>query len=235
MAAHFKLDLTAFRVGTARRLRWLHVILLGSLVTAVAAMAAEAPPPDWTRPPPDFRQMPALPRVRHAAAATQTTLEGLMVGTDDKGLAPGDGVTVLVTHTDGSEVKQWIVAIEAVAPTEKEKKVQQRGARFFSSSGYEFRFGSTRAVLELKVVGPLGPDEVGAEAKVPEVKRRRVGVGADFLGLGLDRVPASNLRAKEIRAANPQLPPGRFADRQSAFSAGVGYRAATGGRSRRLC
>jgi hypothetical protein len=180
------------------------------LVSASFATATEAAPPDWTRPPPDFRQMPALPRVRQAAVATQTPLAGLAVGADDSGLAPGDGVTVLVTHTEGGELKQWIVAIEAVAPTEKEKKAPERGARFFSSSGYEFRFGSTRAVLELKVVGPLGPGEAGAKAKTPEVKRRRVGVGADFLGLGLDRVPATYLRAKAIRAGNPELPPGQL-------------------------
>ena len=175
---------------------------------AVAAGAEDVKP---SRQPPDFRQLAPLPGVREAAQVAQFALEGLASPVGREGLRPGDSVTALVTLTDGKELKQWLIEVTAVVPNEKEKKAMTRLTRLFTSSGYEFNFGSGRAALEIRMFGPLREGDTGRKAATaPEVERRRIVTGSDFLALGLERMPALILRKRAAEAANPSLSEGIF-------------------------
>lgn len=161
---------------------------------------------EWTRPPPEFRQVAALESVRQAAGVTHLSLENMSAQVERAVLQPGDRVTSLLTLTEGKKFKQWVIELEGVAPNEKEK--EKTGAtqtrRFFSSNGYEFSFGSGRAILQMKIIGPLDAADLGRKAATaPEVNRRRIAVGADYLALGLERVPAVVLRMRAAKEANP--------------------------------
>jgi hypothetical protein len=175
---------------------------------AVAAGAEEVQP---SRQPPDFRQLAPLPSVREAAHAAQFALEDLASPVSREGLRPGDSVTALVTLSEGKELKQWLIEVAAVVPSEKEKKAVTRSTRLFTSSGYEFNFGSGCAALEIRMFGPLREDDTGRKAATaPEVKRRRIVTSSDFLALGLERMPALILRKRAAEAANPSLSEGIF-------------------------
>lgn len=183
----------------------------GGGVMLISVVTMRADEKEWTRQPPDFRQVKMLESTRQAAAAARIPLEGLLLPVDRAGVRPGDWVTALVTWSEDEKLKQWIVSLEAVEPSEKEKKTKVQTSRFFTSSGYEFRFGSERAALEIKLVGPLEEKDAGRKtATTPEVKRRRITVGADYLALGLDRVPATTVRVRAAKAANPNLPAGNL-------------------------
>lgn len=209
MAAHFKLDLPRLthgrRCGRGRRLG----IAFIAAAVAIGARGAEKRA-EWTRPPPDFKQTAPTAEVRAAAETAGIKLEPMAGLVERDGLQPGDGLIALVTLTDGAELKQWVILLETVLPTEKERKLPERRMRFFSGTGYEFRFGSSRAALELRVLGPFAKGSRRSDSK-----NQRVVVSADYLALGLDRMPAAMERVRAAMANNPALPRGglEFAER----------------------
>jgi hypothetical protein len=207
MLTDFKPDLPRSHALPLTR-RWGRAVALSALLASGVCGAEDKKP---SRQPPEFRQPLPLPSVREAARATGISLEGLMLPVAREGLQPGDAVTALVTLTEGKEIKQWVIEVAAVVSNEKEKAAPNRSAQFFTSSGYEFKFGSERAALEIKIFGPLRESDAERKtAAVPEIKQGRVVVSSDYLALGLERVPVVILRTRAMEAANPGRPKGIF-------------------------
>lgn len=152
------------------------------------------------RPPPEFRFIPASAAIVEASAAAGMGLNGLAAPAQRNAAQPGDRVTALLTLTKGRDLQQWVVSLKTVAPNEADLKRPRREARFYSSMGDEFVFGSLVAALEITLVGPLREKDAGKkEALAPAIIQRRILAGADYLALGLDRVPALTLRMRERR------------------------------------
>jgi hypothetical protein len=189
-----------------------------AVCSCVPAVGAPAPEPRA----PEFRSLDPLPALVEAArAAGMTVNETASVAARGR-MAPGDAVTVLVNLSEGDELKQWLVDIEASRLQDSEKQRPASVARFFSNTGREHRFGSEPAALALRVLGPLTAADLGKKASThPDVKRGWAVVSADYLGLGLDRVPATMLRVRALREADPTLPSGRLALGPSPFPPAV--------------
>jgi hypothetical protein len=182
------------------------VAIVAWFVGGALALAGE-----MQRLPPDFRHVEPLPAVRQAAQTARFILVGIDAAQDREQLRPGDTVTALITRTEGTVVEQWVVEFAAAEPDAQEQKASARVGRFFTSSGYEFRFGSARTAIEIRMFGPLKADDAARKrATAPDVKRRRITVSSDFLSLGLDRVPSTMLRVRAARQGNPALPSGSF-------------------------
>lgn len=187
---HFRMSL--FSTGRSRY--FVMILWLGLLVLGRAAQPVGQPPPD-------FRQVSPLAGVQAAALEGKIALEGLALPTDRMTLLAGDQVTILATLTENKVMQQWLISLVAVQPTSKEMKVENK-ARFYSETGHELRFGSANAALEVTVIGPFKDTD---ESKNVSSKHRRLTVNADYLSLGLERVPAFILRMKAFKAANPTL------------------------------
>lgn len=202
MPDKFKLDLsrTPRRVCT-RRWLW-QGISLGLIFAGVAAAAEDAA----TRLPPDFRQLAPVAAIQEAAQAALQKLTGLALPEAREKIRPGDSVTILVSLTTGKELKQWLFTLIMEEPNELEKKRPHDSMHLFTSTGHEFRFDGGRAGIRITMIGPLKGADAGRKAAIsPEIKRQRVLVDADYLALGLERVPAMMLRIKAHRAADPSL------------------------------
>lgn len=168
----------------------------------LGSRAAETPP----RPPPEFRQVPPLASLRAAADAAKIPLDPIGAPLDRTTLVQGDVVTALVSLTDGAQLQQWLVALEVVEATAKEKQDKNPPMVFHRSSGHVLRFDSERAALAIRTFGPLAGDKAGG--KPPAVKQSRAVVDADFLMLGLHRAPAMSERMRKARDAVPGRPHG---------------------------
>jgi len=184
------------------------LIAAGALALSLRSIAAEAtrntPPPI-----PSFRQLAPLASVQAAAQAAQIALDGIAPPVEQANMSEGDTVTALVSLTSGTKLQQWLIALTAVQPTEKEKQQRGQAMVFYSSSGHELRFESESAALAIQSIGPLTQADAGRKASTaPAVKRARTRVAADFLALGLDRPPAMSERTKKKRAEDPSLPSG---------------------------
>jgi hypothetical protein len=184
------------------------LIAAGALALSLRSIAAEAtrntPPPI-----PSFRQLAPLASVQAAAQAAQIALDGIAPPVEQANMSEGDTVTALVSLTSGTRLQQWLIALTAVQPTEKEKQQRGQAMVFYSSSGHELRFESESAALAIQSIGPLTQADAGRKASTaPAVKRARTRVAADFLALGLDRPPAMSERTKKKRAEDPSLPSG---------------------------
>lgn len=175
-------------------------------IMAGAAWAADGPPS-----PPEFRRLPPLPVVEQAANAAKIPLTGWREAAGRDVLRIGDAVIALVSVSEGQNLEQRILVLESAAPNAVMTKKQpgDRQARLYSSSGYEFVFGSERIEMEVTMVGPLKAADAGKKAATaPAVQRRRIGVAGDYLSLGLDRIPATALRVRAAKAADSSLPTG---------------------------
>lgn len=184
------------------------LITAGALALSVHLVAADATPK--TPPPiPSFRQLAPLASVQAAAQAAQIALDGIAPPVEQTILSEGDTVTALVSLTSGAKLQQWLIALTAVQPTEKEKQQRDQAIVFHTSSGHELRFESEPAALAIQSIGPLTGADAGRKASTAStVKRARTRVAADFLALGLDRPPAMAERTKKKREEDPSLPSG---------------------------
>ncbi len=148
---------------------------------------------------PDFSFHPVLPVTQTAAAATAMKLSPLVLADERLGLKAGDGLTALVTWTEGKATKQWLVQVQATELNDKESKLPPaRGMLLFSSTGHEFRFAGSRAALALRVLGPF-EDGKPASREAREGKKARVLTQAEYLGLGLDRACQVILKLQAMR------------------------------------
>lgn len=199
----FKLDLRRSRAGGATRTAWGRRWAATCLGLAAVSAAAE---PAMRMP--EFRHLEPLPSVRQAAAAAGIPLEGCAEPAGAPGLAPGDEATVLVSRIEGAKLEQWVISVRAVEPAGPVEATPVRTATVYASSGDHFTFSSGTAALSLRMIGPLVAGDAGRpRATRPAVEERRVGVSADYLSLGLYRVPALTLRLKAQLAADPTIPP----------------------------
>lgn len=203
MPGDFKHVLAPVPSGWSRRpSRW-RIGVVGLILVSLARAATEEQPP---RPPPEFRRLAPLPAIREAAAVAGLAWSGLAAPQARTGMQPGDSVTVLVSLTKGAELKQWLIRLAMEQPTAGGPLRGHAAARFFTSTGHQFRFSGGTAGIQITMIGPLGASDAGRRAATaPDVKRQRVQVSADFLALGLERTPAVALRVRALRAARPDL------------------------------
>ena len=144
-----------------------------------------------------------------AAQAAKIALDGIAPPGEQTSLSEGDTVTALISLTSGTKLQQWLIALTAVQPTEKEKQQRDPPIVFYSSTGHELRFESEPAALAIQSIGPLTEADTGRKASTsPTVKRARARVAADLLAIGLDRPPAMAERTKKKKADDPNLPSG---------------------------
>lgn len=217
MTSGFKLDLCSSRRRAAvGRWLWGGLGLIGLMLTARGAT-----PPEPQKMP-EFRHVAPLPATVAAARANGLSLHGMAPPDARRGLKLGDGLTVLVSRTEGKKLRQWLIDLEATKVTEEEQQRPFDTTKFYSSSGQEFSFSGGRAALTIRVIGPLEMNAAGkGKAAAPKVVRRRILVSADFLSLGLDRVPALMLRMKALQEKDPKFETGNLQFGDKPFPAKV--------------
>jgi hypothetical protein len=181
---------------------------LAMALTGLSASAAENPAKPLP-PLPEFRQLAPSPSIRSAAEASKIILEGIEPPLERTTLSIGDQVTALVSLTEGTKVKQWAIALEAVEANEKEKQNRSQPMVFHTSTGHVLRFGSERAALAIRTLGPLTAADAGRIAAAPPMKLARATVDIDFLALGLHQPAVMAESFRKARAGKPELPPQR--------------------------
>lgn len=205
MTSGFKLDLR----GSRRRAglgRW----ILGGLGLVGWGLAATRAAPPETRPVPEFRRIAPLAGTETAARAHGLNLEGMVPPDSHRRLRVGDGVTVLVSLTEGKKLRQWLIDLEATQVTAEEQQRPFDKTKLYSSSGQEFSFSGGRAALTIRVIGPIDAAAAARGQTTPaKMVKRRILVSADFLSLGLDRVPAFMLRLKALHEKDPKFEMGK--------------------------
>jgi len=153
---------------------------------------------------PEFWTAEPAPALLASAEAKGVATQGfVMPATDREGLAPGDAVTALVEHVDGSRRRQWLVALVGTMPEAAETAAAPSVEFYlYSSTGNKHTFRGSRETLALQVFGPVavGPDATkrAGKDKVAHVSARAT-VSGDFLSLGLARSCATWVRLRDAR------------------------------------
>ncbi|MDB6126761.1 MAG: hypothetical protein JWM35_657 [Verrucomicrobia bacterium] len=197
-----------------RRLARRNVVAALFLAYALAANGAAA-----LKTAPPFRQLPPLPSVREAAATAGMSLGGFGTAEARGEIRAGDSVTMLVSLTDGADLKQWVIELEAQVVTAAEKEKPHGNIRTFSSTGHELKIEGFNQPIRIRMIGPFEKSDAGT--KSPGVKVQRVLVNGDFLAIGMARVPEMFSRLSALHAANPKWPTVNMGFRDSPFPADV--------------
>lgn len=114
-------------------------------------------------------------------------------------LRPGDRSVAVVSLRDGRKQNQWLIDFTVVPfSSEEHEKVTALAAQettLHTSSGRMMKFGSQPVAISAVVIGPLASNEKRIERALQrvEVKRTRIVVNEQFLGLGLDRLASTIL------------------------------------------
>lgn len=171
----------------------------GTAGTMPGAEAKKEPEP---RPPAFFWPAPVA-SVRQAAAAAHLPVAPNWAEAGNRvAMAPGDGVTMLITLQDGAKQKQWLLALDAVPPARDGKVRTSNGTLTFA--GYSFHFSGENAPLLARLIGPLQESDRDSEAATaPKVVQQRIDVSAAFLGLGIQDAPAVLKTMRAARDAHP--------------------------------
>lgn len=116
----------------------------------------------------------------------------------------GDALTFLVSLRDGDDLKQWVLFAQTADLTDKEAALPPlKGFHAYTSTGTEIDLGGHRAAIEMTLVGPVTNRQVQQGSVNPEIKRRRLLVNADYLGLGFDGACESMLAIRAAAATQP--------------------------------
>jgi len=172
--------------------------LVWSLGFAVAAWpipsaGAAVPAPDFAQP---------LPAIVVLAAEQHLPLTGIDPFSEKPDLRAGDFVTVLFTLTQGDTSRQWLAEFRAVELTSAERSTPAIESRtMYMSTGQKFEFASHLAALDLRMVGPVEPNQPAATAA--RQQQAHLLVRADFLGAGFNRFCEIVLRLPEARRGFP--------------------------------
>ena len=167
-----------------RRLPLRMIVFLASLaLPVVAGLAADAK----TVLLPQFAYPEALPALLAAATKVGASVDTKQRPADRQAAQAGDALTFLVSLRDGDSLKQWVLVAETADLTEKEAtQPPAKGFHAYTATGREVNLGGRRTALEMTLIGPVSAKEAAKGAVVPEVKRRRLLVKADYLSLGFD-------------------------------------------------
>lgn len=189
-------------------------VTVWTVMACLMSRAEDGPPVT-----PPFKFATPTPAILTAAQTAGIHVAGLEMPVDRAGVLPGDSVTVLVSHTEGAKLSQWLIELVCVELNEKEKaRPAVKPLVFFANTGTKIDLGGSRAAMAVRVIGPykagVPAKDAGREAKD---LTQRVTVNADFLGLGFDRACESVLAVNNIRKANPDLPRFQWKVRQIPF------------------
>ena len=176
-------------------LRWALTLVLGAGLLATRLSGSEAEPVFASKLAP-VRPCPALAAV---ARAKQIPLEGIEPPGEPGCLDVGDSVTALVTLCEKhSQRTQWLLYLEAVAPTSKDRSSKPaKPMVLYSGWGHKLEFASVPTPVTLHTIGPF----VAAPATRKQPKSQdasdRFNLDKGFLALGLDRAAAALYRFKD--------------------------------------
>jgi hypothetical protein len=185
-----------------------NVLLAGMALMAGSCLAKDAEPVV-----PAFKFAEALPVVTAMAKREGIAFDKIDAAADREDLRPGDGITALVSLTDGEELSQWLVQMTCVELNEKEREQPvSKEMRIYTSTGTEIVFRKTRAAISMRVLGPYkkvkdfhDPEQLRTSLKAAADVNARATVNTDSLGLGFDRACESVLIVREALNKNPAL------------------------------
>jgi hypothetical protein len=175
-----------------KALRALRIACLGIALLGTRVCAGEAAPGFVAR------LNPVLPcaALVAAAQANQIPLEPIDPPVDAGTVNPGDSVTALVTLCEkGTRCTQWLLYLQMVIPSRKEKS-QPRGAPtvFYSSCGNKFEFASEPAFVSLRTLGPFVEPDPKRKPPKPRDEAARFALDQGFLRIGLDQAAGAIYR-----------------------------------------
>ncbi len=146
--------------------------------------------------------LPSLPApleaTLRAASESGWRLGRFHTGSNADSLAPGDGAAAIVTLTEGTRTRQWLVSIRAVEPSAKEQADFKAPPplTLYCNTGTTLTFKNAYAFLDLSTRGPFA--ERGRPDKKPgEERRARTAVNSEHLMLGFDRACRAAIRLRE--------------------------------------
>jgi len=170
------------------------------VLPGVIAMAAETKTINL----PQFAYPEAMPPLLAAAGRAGVAVDTKEHPSVPRVMQAGDAMTFLVSLRDGDSLKQWILVAESSDLTAGEaQRPPLKGFHAFSSTGTEVNLGGRRAAIEMTLIGPSTQRQADQGEVTPEVKRRRLLVNADYLGLGFDAACESVLALRAAIAARP--------------------------------
>jgi len=176
----------------------------GLSLAGSAKLRAENAPPLL----PDFVPVAWLPVMAPALAKASITTEGIALAPVGTGIQKEDRVTLLVQSIDGKTLRQWAVALIINPRGPEEKKYPSPALTLYLSTGNKVDFGSTLGEgMSIHVVGPFSQAKGSASAK--DIWSGAL-IDTQFLGLGLDAIPACILRMRLMAAHDPSFKDKRF-------------------------
>lgn len=181
--------------------RWAGRALVLTMLTG-SSLAAEIKPITLPR----FPYPEPLPALVAAAVREGITINAHEWSAGPRPPATGDSVTFLVSLREGRELKQWVLVAEMADLNEQEAKLPPlAGYHRHSATGTEVKFAGRRAAIKLALLGPVTQVQADRGPVSPEVKRRRLLVNAEYLGLGLNSACEAILA---LRVENAKRAPG---------------------------
>ncbi len=134
--------------------------------------------------------------------------EGIALASTRTGIQKEDSVTLLVQSIEGKTLRQWAVALIINPRKPEEKKDTSPALTLYLSTGNKIDFSSTLGEgMFIHVIGPFSQAKGSAKAK--DVWSSAL-INPQFLGIGLDAVPAFILRMKQVADHNPSFKDKRF-------------------------
>lgn len=150
---------------------------------------------------PDYIYPAPIPALLEAAAKAGLPIERFDRPRETRLAAVGDSVSFLISLRRGADLQQWVLSLVAADLTEKEARLPPlKGFQAYSSTGVEFNFTGRRAAIELRLIGPMKPENTAKDA--PKMLSRRVLVNAEYLEFGFDSACDALIRIREEIAAN---------------------------------
>lgn len=178
---------------------WRVVIAIGLGLTCISSARAENAPPSL----PDFTPVSWLPVMLPALAKIPMAAEGISLATDRSCIQKEDAATLLVQSTDGKTLRQWAVALIIFPRKPEEKQYNSPAQTYYLDTGSKIAFRSTlREGMPIHVIGPFS--EIKGAAKAKDVWSGAL-IDTQFLGLGLDSIPAFLRRMKQKCEDKPAL------------------------------
>jgi hypothetical protein len=152
---------------------------------------------------PDFVPVAWLPTMDANVIKAPMSAEGITLASAGTGINKDDAVTILVQSIDGKTLHQWAVALIIYPRKSEEKQYRSPAQTYYLNTGNKFEFSSTlREGMPIHVIGPFSETKGAANAK--DVWSGAL-IDPQFLGLGLDSIPAFLLRMRQKCEDDPAL------------------------------
>lgn len=175
----------------------LRVLTVGLALAGSASLCAENAPPIL----PDFVPVSWLSVMAPALAKASIASETIALAPVGAEIKKEDRVTLLVQSIEGKTLRQWAVALIINPRGPEEKKYMSPAQTLYLSTGNKIEFPARlREGMAIHVLGPFSQAKGSAKAK--DVWSGAL-INTQYLGIGLDAVPALILRMQHRAAHDP--------------------------------